>query len=87
MTYVILQYVLVAGFASLIADSFSMGIGDFLSSQAEVEHAKLEQEREMWEVENYLVGEQMEMVLIYMEKGMSQEDAMVFLFFTLFNLD
>ena len=65
------------GFANLLADAISMGMGDFLSSQAELEHSKLEYQREMWETENYLRGEQMEMINLYIRKGMSVEDATI----------
>ena len=34
-----------------------MGVGDALSSQAEVEVAKRERERERWELENFKEGE------------------------------
>ena len=34
-----------------------MGVGDALSSKAEVEVAKREREREKWELENFKEGE------------------------------
>ena len=52
-----------------------MGVGDALSSQAEVEVAKRERERERWELENFKEGEIKEMIEIYVGRGMSQEDA------------
>lgn len=67
--------ILLMGFANLIADGISMGFGDYLSSQAELDYAKNEYKREEWEVENNVDGEKQEMVQIYMEKGMSKEDA------------
>lgn len=67
--------VLILGFANLIADGLSMAIGDYLSTKAENEYKAIERERETWEVEHYPEGEIQEMVEIYMEKGMSEEDA------------
>ncbi|MES1909515.1 MAG: hypothetical protein MHM6MM_002241 [Cercozoa sp. M6MM] len=67
--------VLVLGFANLIADGLSMGIGDYLSSQAEKDYAVAERQREAWELENFPEGEKQEMVQIYTSKGFSEEDA------------
>lgn len=67
--------ILLMGFANLIADGISMGFGDFLSSQAELEYARNERKREAWEVDNYIEGEKKEMVEIYMKKGMTKEQA------------
>jgi len=67
--------VLILGFANLIADGISMGIGDYLSTQAEKEYNKAEREREAWEVDHYPEGEKQEMVKIYKGKGMSEADA------------
>ncbi len=52
-----------------------MGMGDYLSEKAEIEYAMAERKREAWEVENYIEGEKVEMVDIYVAKGMTQEDA------------
>jgi len=67
--------VLILGFANLIADGLSMAIGDYLSTKAENEYNKVERQREAWEVENYPDGEKQELVELYMEKGIDQEDA------------
>ncbi|WP_040212637.1 VIT1/CCC1 transporter family protein [Clostridium polynesiense] len=67
--------VLIMGFANLIADGLSMAIGDYLSTKAEMQYKSLERERETWEVENYPEGEKLELIELYMDKGMSQEDA------------
>ncbi len=42
--------ILLMGFANLIADGLSMGFGDYLSSQAEVDYTKAEHTREKWEL-------------------------------------
>lgn len=67
--------VLILGFANLFADGFSMGFGEFLSSRAEIDHAKGERKREEWEVENAEDMEKQEMVELYIEKGFSEEDS------------
>eukprot|EP01059_Diplonema_ambulator_P032939 TRINITY_DN6686_c0_g1_i1.p2 TRINITY_DN6686_c0_g1~~TRINITY_DN6686_c0_g1_i1.p2 ORF type:complete len:197 (+),score=69.36 TRINITY_DN6686_c0_g1_i1:3-593(+) len=66
---------LVLGFANLFADGFAMGFGEFLSSRAEMDHARAERKREEWEVENAEEMEKEEMVDVYKEKGFSDEDA------------
>lgn len=67
--------VLILGFANLFADGLSMAIGDYLSTKAEVEFQQAERGREAWEVENYPEGEKHELMELYMNKGMSEEDA------------
>ncbi|KAJ9435655.1 Vacuolar iron transporter 1 [Diplonema papillatum] len=67
--------VLILGFANLFADGFSMGFGEFLSSRAELDHARGERKREEWEVENAKDMEKAEMVDLYCEKGFSREDS------------
>jgi vacuolar iron transporter family protein len=67
--------VLILGFANLIADGLSMAIGDYLSTKAEMEYEEAERERELWEVEHYPEGEKQELIELYMEKGLTKEDA------------
>eukprot|EP00158_Paraphelidium_tribonemae_P001969 Partr_v1_DN25003_c0_g2_i1_m51136 putative vacuolar iron transporter len=67
--------VIVLGVANILADGLSMGVGDYLSSTAEIDYAINERKREEWETENYLEGEKLEMVEIYEGKGLSREDA------------
>jgi vacuolar iron transporter family protein len=67
--------VIVMGFANLLADGMSMGMGDFLSSRAEFQFMAMERKREMWEVENALEDEKQEMVDLYIEKGIEKKDA------------
>lgn len=67
--------VLVLGFSNIFADALAMGVGEFLSSKAENEWILSERRRENWEMENYPDGEIREMIDIYVERGMSLEDA------------
>lgn len=67
--------VLIFGFSNMLADGFSMGFGEYVSSHAELENARAERAREEWEVENSFDLEVDEMVQIYVSKGISFEDA------------
>mmetsp|Transcript_22027 Transcript_22027/g.32830 ORF Transcript_22027/g.32830 Transcript_22027/m.32830 type:complete len:283 (-) Transcript_22027:15-863(-) len=70
-----IEVVLVLGFSNMFADALSMGIGDALSAKAQNAATLKEREREDWEFENYEKGEKDEMISLYQEKGMSEEDA------------
>lgn len=69
------QVVVVLGISNVLADAWSMGVGEYLSSRAEREWMAQERQREAWELENHAEGEVQEMIEIYMEKGVSREDA------------
>jgi len=70
-----ISVVLVLGFSNIFADALAMGVGEFLSSKAENEWILSERRRENWEMENYPEGEVREMIDIYIERGMSRDDA------------
>jgi DNA damage-binding protein 1 len=72
-----LVHIIAIGCAQLFAGALGMGFGEYLSSQAEQDVARHEQEREHWEVENNPEGEIHEMVDIYKDKGLTHEDAMI----------
>ncbi|CCW61037.1 unnamed protein product [Phytomonas sp. EM1] len=67
--------VLIFGFSNVIADGFSMGFSEYISGAAERENAITERMREEWEVENAFDMEVDEMIQIYVDKGLSFEDA------------
>ena len=67
--------IITLGFANLIADGISMGVGDGLSSQAEADFLTAERKREEWEFDNYPEGEKKEMVEILKGKGFDHDDA------------
>ena len=52
-----------------------MGVGEFLSSKANNEWILSEKKREEWEMINYREGEIQEMIDIYVNKGLTPEDA------------
>lgn len=61
--------VIILGLANLLADGFSMAIGNYLSSKSDIEYAQKERKREEWEVENYPKGEIEEIRAIFKAKG------------------
>jgi len=69
------EVILVLGFANLVADGISMGIGDYLSERAQMDFVKSERKREMWEFNNYKQGEIEEMIEIYTKRGVNRKDA------------
>ena len=70
-----IEVIIITGFAKLLGDGLSMGLGDCISEQAEQTHVRGERSREQWEFENYAEGEVREMVDIYKSKGFSEEKA------------
>jgi len=61
--------VIILGFANLIADGFSMSIGNYLSKKTEREMYKRHQKTEYWEIENMPETEREEVRQIYRDKG------------------
>jgi len=67
--------VLMMGIANLVSDGISMGLGDFLSEKSERSYIEEEWKRETWELENDPDGEKTEMIELYVEEGMTLQDA------------
>jgi len=68
--------VLILGFSNMLGDGLAMGLGDYMSSSAELKYAMKEREREVWECENDLDSEKREMIELYSKKeGISEADA------------
>eukprot|EP00056_Hartaetosiga_gracilis_P010872 m.162237 g.162237 ORF g.162237 m.162237 type:complete len:385 (-) comp13405_c2_seq1:1354-2508(-) len=67
--------VILMGFANLVADGISMGVGEYLSGLSEKQYTISERNREEWEFDCNPDGERKEMIDLYLEKGFSQEEA------------
>lgn len=67
--------VLVLGFANLVADAISMGLGDFLSCKAEQDVIAEKRQATEWDVMNRRGSEQTELVRHYEDLGMENSDA------------
>ncbi len=66
--------VLILGFANLVGDGLSMGVGSYLSTKSKREYENSEHQRELWEIEHYPQGEIEEIREIYRRKGFSGPD-------------
>jgi len=65
--------VLVMGFANLVADGFSMSVGNYLGGRSQQDFWIKERAREMWEIKNLPEAEQEEVKQIYSHKGFTGE--------------
>jgi VIT1/CCC1 family predicted Fe2+/Mn2+ transporter len=65
--------ILILGFANLIADGFSMSVGDFFSTKANIDNYKKHRNIEYWEVDNMPDAEKEEIREIYRQKGLEGE--------------
>ncbi len=61
--------VLIMGFANLLADGFSMAVGNYLGARSQQEYWLEERKRELWEIENLPQAEEEEIRRIYQHKG------------------
>jgi vacuolar iron transporter family protein len=66
--------VIILGLANLLADGFSMAVGNYLSSKSDKEYIEKERKREYWEIEHYPKGEVEEIRQIYKDKGFKGKD-------------
>jgi VIT1/CCC1 family predicted Fe2+/Mn2+ transporter len=65
--------VIILGFANLIADGFSMSVGNFFSTRAEQDSYDKHKQVEYWEIENLREKEIEEVREIYQKKGFKGE--------------
>jgi len=66
--------VIILGLANLMADGFSMALGNYLSAKSDKEFIQRERQRESWEVDNYPKGERAEIKEIFRKKGFKGKD-------------
>ena len=69
------QFVLLSGFATMVASALSMGSGAYLAMKSEREVYEAEVDRERLEIENNPQEEIEELELFYQLKGFSEEEA------------
>jgi len=67
------ETVLILGISNIIADAFSMGVGDVVSTLAYHDHVMRERKREVWEFESFKEGEIEEMIDLYEKRGLPRE--------------
>lgn len=68
-----IKWVLIFGFANLIADGFSMSVGNYFSTKADRDNFEKHKAIEYWEVENLREKEVEEIREIYAAKGFEGE--------------
>ena len=66
--------VIILGFANLIADGFSMAVGNFLSEKTQRDLIARERKREEWEIKAVPAGEREEIREIFRRKGLKGKD-------------
>lgn len=70
-----MKMILVIAFSNVLADGFSMGFGDYLSSMSEKELVVSERRKEELEYDMHKAHEVRELVEFYTHKGLEEEDA------------
>lgn len=69
------EKILLLGISKILADATSMGVGDFISERAELDYHRSEMKREQHELIHKPNAERLEMIEIYMKKGMTEQHA------------
>src|SRR5688500_2115389 len=67
--------ILILGIGNLLADGFSMGVGDYLSTQSEREYYDREARRQRWEIDSFPEGQRAELQALYLKDGWRANDA------------
>lgn len=70
-----IKYIISMGVANLMADGFSMGLGDYISSYFENKYILSEKEKESHEFETNNDFEIAEMIQLYINEGLEKEDS------------
>lgn len=65
--------IVILGLANLLADGFSMAIGNYLAVKTQNEFVQRERKREEWEIDNRIDEEKQEIRDIYSRKGFKEE--------------
>ena len=65
--------VLIMGFANLLADGFSMAVGNYLGARSQQDFWHEERSREIWEIEQIPHAEREEIYRLYQRKGFEGE--------------
>lgn len=67
--------ILILGIGNLLADGFSMGTGDYLSTKSEREYYDREARRQAWEIESFPDGSSAELHALYVQNGYDAAEA------------
>lgn len=66
--------VIILGFANLLADGISMGVGNYLGTKSELDYQRAQRENEEWEINHLRSLEIQEIRDIYHQRGFRGED-------------
>ena len=69
------KIIIIMGFSNLIADAFSMGFGDYISSNAERNYIISERKKELKEYDIHRNHEIKELIELYIYNGLDIQDA------------
>ncbi|QKR00454.1 hypothetical protein GWK48_08780 [Metallosphaera tengchongensis] len=67
--------VVVTGLIATIAQAFSMGVGEFISTRVRMQVFNNEIRKERYEIDNYPEKERDELISFYLEKGIPKEES------------
>ncbi|WP_041556608.1 VIT1/CCC1 transporter family protein [Carnobacterium sp. 17-4] len=70
-----LKVILILGFSNLLADGFSMAVGDYLSTKSQNEYEKMIRQNEQLEIVNHHEQEVKRMMNSFVDQGVEKEDA------------